>query len=124
MFDHVGLAVRDTGKALEFYRNKLGMEVVHQEEFGGMLVTFLDDGMFELLEPLEEGAVMDYLESRGEGVQHVAVEVDDLDIEVERLEGEGVRFVVGPERGAWGKRVAFVHPGDAFGVLLELCEYP
>lgn len=122
-FDHVGLAVQDTGEALEFYRDVLGLEVVHTEEFGGMRVTFLgESGEFELLEPLEDGAVMDYLERRGEGVQHVAVRVDDLNGEVERLEGD-VRFVVEPERGAWGKRVAFVHPRDACGVLLEFCEY-
>ncbi|MDY7081591.1 MAG: VOC family protein, partial [Halobacteria archaeon] len=96
-----------------------------QEEFDGMRVTFLDDGRFELLEPLDgESAVARHLEKRGEGMQHVAVRVDDIVSEMERLEDEGVRLLSDePRKGAKGKLIAFLHPGDTHGVLFELCEY-
>ncbi|MDY6780420.1 MAG: VOC family protein, partial [Halobacteria archaeon] len=99
------------------------------EVFDGMRVVFVapeTDGTgaeFELLEPLDGGAVADYIERRGEGVQHVAFEVDGIESELERLDDAGVRLIDDePRDGARGKRVAFVHPSETNGVLLELCE--
>ncbi|MDY6764954.1 MAG: methylmalonyl-CoA epimerase [Halobacteria archaeon] len=125
--DHVGIAVEDIDDALSFYRDILGLEVNHEEEFGGMRIVFLEAGKgeFELLEPLDdEGAVARFIEKRGEGIQHVAVEVDDVADELKRLRERGVTLIdEEPRPGAGGKRIAFVHPRDTNGVLLELCEY-
>ncbi|MDY6776320.1 methylmalonyl-CoA epimerase [Halorutilales archaeon Cl-col2-1] len=126
-FDHVGIAVEDADEALKTYRDVIGMEFDYEEEFGGMRVIFLEagEGEFELLEPLDDdGAVARHLEKRGEGIQHVAVKVDSIEDELERLEDLGIRLIDDePRPGAGGKQVAFLHPGDTHGVLLELCEY-
>lgn len=126
-FDHVGIAVEDADEALKTYRDIIGMEFDYEEEFNGMRVIFLEagEGEFELLEPLDDdGAVARHLEKRGEGIQHVAVKVDSIEDQLERLEELGIRLIDDePRPGAGGKQVAFLHPGDTHGVLLELCEY-
>jgi methylmalonyl-CoA epimerase len=80
--------------------------------------------MVELLSPTREGTgVARYLQSRGEGLHHVAYEVQDVAAELERLRGEGVRLVdEAPRVGLGGRRVAFVHPDAAHGALTELVE--
>lgn len=125
--DHVGVATDDTDAALALYRDALGMPVVHEEEFDGMRVTFCgDDAGVELLEPLpgDDGAIAGFLEREGPGIHHLAVEVPDVAAGIEALRDAGYDPIDdAPREGAWGKRVAFVHPGSTGGVLLELCAH-
>jgi methylmalonyl-CoA/ethylmalonyl-CoA epimerase len=130
VFDHVGIATDDTDAALALYRDALGMPVVHEEEFDGMRVTFCgDDAGVELLEPLPaegggDGAIAAYLEREGPGIHHLAVEVDDVAAALDALRDAGYDPIDdAPRDGAWGKRVAFVHPASTGGVLLELCAH-
>jgi methylmalonyl-CoA/ethylmalonyl-CoA epimerase len=125
--DHAGIATADADKLAALYRDLFGCEVAHREEFDGMAVVFLDFGNchFELLEPLEdEGAIASYLESNGPGIHHLAVETDDIeaalatarDLDIELIDDE-------PRPGAWGHDVAFLHPRDTGGVLLEFVQH-
>ena len=125
---HLGVAVRSIDAALELYRDALGLEVAHEEVVAAekVKVAMLPAGgpRIELLEPTEAGSVLGrYLEKHGEGLHHVALEVDDLDAVVRALLGRGARLVdPQPRIGAEGYRYVFVHPASAGGVLLELVE--
>lgn len=126
---HLGIAVRDLEGTLARYR-ALGLvptsvEAVPTES---VRVAFLDAGgvRLELLEPLgPEGAVHRFLERRGEGLHHLAFEVEDIVAEMARLGKEGFQLVdERPRPGAHGRSVAFVHPKSLHGVLLELVQEP
>lgn len=126
-FDHLGVATDDTDAAIALYRDALGMPVVHEETFEGMRVTFCgDDATVELLEPLQgsDGAIAAFLDREGPGIHHLAVAVDDVAAALDALGAAGVDLIdEAPRDGAWGKDVAFVHPGSTGGVLLELCAH-
>ena len=126
--DHIGIAVNDIEASLEFYRDILGLrledtEVVEEQK---VKVAFLPigEGEFELLESTEEGGpIAKYIEKKGEGIQHIAVRVDNIEEALAELKGKGVRLIdEEPRKGAGGARIAFLHPKAAGGVLLELCE--
>lgn len=124
--DHLGIAVPDLGAATAAYE-ALGFRVERRAEVATERVraVFLPVGEshLELLEPTEPGStVARFLERRG-GLHHLCVEVDDLDAALEELKARGVRLIDEQARvGAEGCRVAFVHPGAAAGVLIELKE--
>lgn len=126
--DHLGVAVRSLDAALEFYRDGLGLEVRHRGvvEHEQVEVAMLPagDSRIELLEPTAPTcAIARFLEKRGEGLHHVAMEVDDLEAAVERLKAQGRRLVTEAiQVGAEGYRYVFVHPASTGGVLLELIE--
>jgi methylmalonyl-CoA epimerase len=126
--DHLGVAVRSIDAALELYRDGLGLAVRHRGavEHEGVEVAMLPagDARIELLEPVsQESVVARFLERRGEGLHHIAMEVDDLEAAVERLKAQGRRLVTDSvQTGAEGYRYVFVHPASAGGVLLELIE--
>ncbi|RQG98161.1 methylmalonyl-CoA epimerase [Natrarchaeobius oligotrophus] len=125
-FDHAGIATTDARELAELYGDLFGLETVHEEEFDGMLLVFLDcgDGYVELLEPLEDGPIAQYLERRGQGIHHLAFATDDADRALERVRNRGVRTIDDePRPGAWGHSVAFVHPADTGGVLFEFVEH-
>ncbi|RQG97739.1 methylmalonyl-CoA epimerase [Natrarchaeobius chitinivorans] len=125
-FDHAGIATEDAGELAERYERLFGLEVVHEEAFDGMRIVFLDcgNGYFELLEPLEDGTISRYLADAGPGVHHLALATDDIDAALERARDEGVSLVdEEPRPGAWGHSVAFLHPRDTGGVLLEFVEH-
>ena len=125
--DHVGVAVRDLESALRPYE-AIGVrpEAVETVEAEGVKVAFLrvGDAHVELLEPLRaEGAVARFLEKRGEGMHHLAVEVDDIIAAIARAKAAGLAVIDDePRRGARGRLVAFVHPRSFGGVLLEFVE--
>lgn len=125
---HLGVAVRSISDALAFYRDALGMEVAHETavETEKVKAAMLPagDARIELLEPTEQDSVIGrFLAKRGEGLHHVAVEVEDLDAAVARLRRQGARLIdPEPRVGAEGYRYVFVHPASAGGVLLELVE--
>jgi methylmalonyl-CoA/ethylmalonyl-CoA epimerase len=126
--DHVGVAVDDMDAALALYRDSLGLALSHRERVDdqGVDAALLDvgDGHVELLAPLgPETPVGKYLERRGPGLHHVAYAVEDIDAELERLRGAGLRLIdERPRTGIRNSRVAFVHPGAVGGVLTELVE--
>ncbi|NBJ70220.1 MULTISPECIES: methylmalonyl-CoA epimerase [Clostridia] len=125
---HIGIAVRSIGEVLPFYKEVLGLQVVRQEimEEEGVLVAFLPIGecFLELMEPLDEHSpVFNYIEKHGGGIHHVAIEVDQLHHHIKIWERSNVPLLNNyPKKGAWGKRVAFIHPVAAHGVLFEFCE--
>jgi methylmalonyl-CoA/ethylmalonyl-CoA epimerase len=126
--DHVGVAVEDMDGALALYRDTLGMPLAHREtvEEQGVEAALLDvgDAHVELLSPLgPETAVGKYLAKRGPGIHHVAYAVSDIEAELERLRGAGLRLIdETPRVGIRNSRVAFVHPAAVGGVLTEIVQ--
>ena len=126
--DHIGIAVKSIEERLQFYESALGLhlEGVETVEDQKVKTAFLPcgDSELELLESTaDDGAVAKFIEKNGEGIQHIALRVDDLDKALEELREKGVRLIdETPRIGAGGARIAFVHPKATGGVLLELCE--
>ncbi len=125
-FDHAGIATDDARSLAELYADLFGLEIAHEEEFDGLKVMFLDcgSGYFELLEPLEEGTIARYLENQGSGIHHLALETDDIEGALEIAREHGVALIdEEPRPGAWDHSVAFLHPSDTGGILIELVEH-
>ena len=126
--DHVGIAVKNLDEMVKFYEETLGLKAKGTETVDEQKVTvaFLPcgDSELELLESTtEDGPIAKFIEKNGEGIQHVAIRVDDIDAALAELEEKGVRMIdKTPRYGAGGARIAFVHPKASHGVLLELCE--
>ena len=126
--DHIGVAVKDLRKALEFWENALGISCVGVEEVAEQKVrtAFLPvkDTEIELLEPTaDDSPVAKFIEKRGEGIHHIALRVENLEEALEELKARGVQLIdEKPRYGAGGARIAFVHPKATGGVLLELSE--
>jgi len=125
--DHIGIAVKDLEKALEFYE-ALGMkaegtEVVEEQK---VKVAFLPtgDSEIELLESTsEDGPIARHIEKKGEGIQHLALRVENIEEAIADLMEKGVRMIdQKPRYGAGGAKIAFVHPKSTNGILLELTE--
>jgi methylmalonyl-CoA/ethylmalonyl-CoA epimerase len=129
--DHVGVAVKNLDEAIAFYRDALGfkLESVDVLTERKVRVAFFSTGgetNIELLEPIgSDSPVAKFLENRGEGIQHVAVRVKDIEAVLTELKQKGVTLVDDkPKAGAEGAKIAFVHPKSTKGVLLELVEKP
>ena len=126
--DHVGIAVDDLEAAVELYRRTLGVEPAHRERVedqGVEEVLFaVGTSFIQLLGALGgDTPVGRFLATRGPGVHHVAYRVDDVAEALTRLRGEGVRLVdEAPRPGSRGTLIAFVHPKDMGGVLVELVQ--
>jgi methylmalonyl-CoA/ethylmalonyl-CoA epimerase len=126
-FDHVGVATDDAADLADLFDGLLDAPIAHEETFDGMEVVFLEldgGGYFELLEPTAGGAIADYLDREGPGIHHVALATDDVEEALDRARGLGVDLVdEEPRPGAWGHRVAFLHPRSTGGVLVEFVEH-
>ena len=124
---HIGIAVRDLGSILQFYRDVLGMPEVPLEDADGARIVGLAAGgsLVELLEGADpDSPIAKFVEKRGPGIHHVCFAVDDLDGILERCRTAGIRLIdERPRIGAEGKRIAFLHPSSTGGVLVELSEY-
>lgn len=126
--DHIGIAVKDLEKAVKTYEKLLSGECYKREVVEDQKVetAFFQTGesKVELLGATDpESVIAKYVAKQGEGMHHVAFEVDDIHAELDRLRKEGVRVLSDePSRGADNKLVAFVHPKDNHGVLVELCQ--
>jgi methylmalonyl-CoA/ethylmalonyl-CoA epimerase len=127
---HLGFAVEDIEAASRFYRENFGVEPTEPEvvEEQGIIATMfrVGESMIELVQPTRpDSPIGRFLLRRGEGVHHVAYQVDDLEAALKELEKNGVELIdEEPKVGVGGTRVAFVHPKSAFGVLTELVELP
>ncbi len=125
-FEHAGIAT-DNAEGLAFlYEDLFGCEIVHEERFEGLKLLFLelDNGYFELLEPVEESPIGEYLEENGPGIHHVALRTDDIGEALGRAREVGVELIdETPRRGAWGHEVAFLHPKSTGGALIEFVQH-
>lgn len=128
--NHLGIATRSIEEALTFWVNGLGLKNVHTEvvEDQKVRVAMLPVGesRIELLEPMsDDSPISKFLEKRGGGIHHVAVEVDDIRAALADMRSKGTRLIdEEPRNGAQGCLVAFVHPAASNGVLLELVQLP
>lgn len=125
--DHLGIAVNDLQESLKFYQDTLGLALKGIEEVSQQKVRVamlpISESKIELLEPTDpESPIAKFLEKRGPGIHHIALEVDDVEAEYVRMKASGVRFIGEPSLGAGGSKIIFVHPKSTNGVLLELCE--
>jgi len=126
--DHIGIAVKDLEQSKKFYTELLGMTAMGEEtvEQQKVKVCFIPcgDSEVELLESTSpEGPIAKYIEKNGEGIQHVALRVDNIENALADLKAKGVRLIDEvPRYGAGGASIAFVHPKATGGILLELSE--
>jgi methylmalonyl-CoA/ethylmalonyl-CoA epimerase len=126
--EHIGIAVKNLSQANSLYEKLLGVAPYKQEEVEteGVKTSFFKVGVtkIELLESTRvDGPIGKFVDKRGEGLHHVAFEVADIRAEMARLKQEGFTLLnEEPKKGADNKLVCFVHPRDANGVLVELCQ--
>ncbi len=125
--DHVGIAVNDIDAALQFFGDVFQTPPAAVEELAdqGVRATLIQVGetRLELLEPLSpESAVGRFIERRGEGLHHLALNVDDIEGKLAILAGRGIQLVDEKPREGLSGSIAFIHPRSVFGVLTELVE--
>ena len=126
--DHLGIAVKSIDGGKNFWTDALGLRLEGTETVAEQKVTtaFLPVGEseVELLESTApDGPIAKYLEKKGEGIQHIAFRVENIDAALAELKAKGIQLIdEKPRHGAGGARIAFIHPKAASGVLVELCE--
>lgn len=126
--EHIGIAVKDLQKSNELFSKLLGNEhyKVESVESEGVQTSFfmVGDTKVELLEASQEtSAIARFIDKKGEGIHHIALEVDDIDAEMSRLKSEGFELINAQSKdGADNKRICFLHPRSTNGVLVELCQ--
>jgi len=127
---HIGIAVTSIDAALPFYTEQLGLSLLGREtvESEQVQIAFLAIGetRIELLEPIEPSSpIAKFIEKRGEGIHHIALDVNDIEERLAQLKANGVAVLNDtPKIGAHQAQIAFLHPKAAHGVLYELCQYP
>jgi methylmalonyl-CoA/ethylmalonyl-CoA epimerase len=128
-FDHAGVATDDAAGTAALFGDLLDAENVHEEtdEGRGMRFVFLDlgNGYVEVIEPLDDtSTIADYVDENGSGLHHVAFATDDASAALDRARDMGVKTLDDePRPGAWGHDIAFLHPRDTAGVLVEFVEH-
>jgi len=126
--DHIGIAVKSIDEGKRFYTDILGLAMVKTEVIEEQKVKTgflpISDSELELLESTApDSPVAKYIESRGEGIQHIAFRVENIEEALKELKEKGVRLIdQEPRKGAGRARIAFIHPKETHGVLVELCE--
>ena len=126
--EHIGIAVKDLKKSEELFEKLLGEKPYKTEKVKseGVTTSFfkVEDQKVELLHATsEESPISKFIEKRKEGIHHLALHVDSIKNEVERLKGLGFEFIsTTPKKGADNKMIVFLHPKTTNGVLVELCE--
>jgi len=128
--DHIAIAVKDLDQAAKFYQNTLGLDLsgveVVAEQKTKVGFFKIGESNIELVQPAESGSPLDkFLETRGPGIHHICLEVDDIEAEIKSLLDKGVVMIDQKSRlGAHHSKVAFIHPKSSNGVLIELVELP
>lgn len=126
ILDHVGIAVKDLEEALAFYTGALGLDLEPAETIPSQRVRAhfvpAGEGFLELLEATDEHSpIARFVDRRGPGLHHLCLRVEDLGAVLADLKARGVRLIdETPRPGAQGSLVAFVHPSESHGVLVEL----
>jgi methylmalonyl-CoA epimerase len=125
---HIGVAVENLDEAMKLYSESLGLEIEGTEEVKEqkVKVAFIPVGesRIELIESTDpNGLIAKFIKSRGEGIHHIALEVDHIEDALQKLKEKGVQLIdEKPRIGAHKMKIAFLHPRSTKGVLLELCE--
>lgn len=123
---HLGVVVKDLDNALKLFTDALPLEMTHTEDYQGMKIGFIPvgDSSVELLQDISgSSAIKKYLDSKGEGIHHIALEVDDINEAVKELKEKGIRLIdEEPREGAHGMNIAFIHPKETHGILMELVQ--
>ena len=127
--DHIAIAVNDVEESSKVYQQALGIDSVEFEtvESEGVKVAIihLENGRIELMQPTNDTSpIKKFLDKKGQGLHHVALDVDNIEGEVERMEGCGIQFLGKVRPGSAGTKVTFIHPKSLHGVLAELCSHP
>ena len=127
--DHIAIAVNDVEESAKVYQKALGIDAIEFEtvESEGVKVAIIpmENGRIELMQPTKDDSpIKKFLDKKGPGLHHMALETDDIDGEVERMEGCGVQFLGKVRPGSAGTKVTFIHPKSLEGVLAELCSHP
>ena len=126
--DHIGIAVNSIETGKRFWKDILGLDFEGSETVEEQKVTTaffpVGDSEVELLESIDpDGPIARYLEKKGEGIQHVAFCVDNVEASLKELKEKGIRLIdEKPRKGARDAKIAFLHPKSTNGVLVELCE--
>jgi methylmalonyl-CoA/ethylmalonyl-CoA epimerase len=126
--EHIGIAVKDINNSNQLFKKLFGAEHYKTEtvESEGVSTSFfmLGETKIELLEAkTETSAIAKFIEKKGEGIHHIAYDVDDIYLEMERLKSEGFEVLnAEPKKGADNKLIFFLHPKSTNGVLVELCQ--
>ena len=126
--DHLGIAVNSIDEGKNFWSHVLGLEFAGKETVETQKVTTaffpVGESEVELLESTtDDGPVAKYIEKKGQGIQHVAFRVEDIEAALQELKDKGIRLIdETPRIGAGGAKIAFLHPKATAGVLVELCQ--
>ena len=126
--EHLGIAVKDIEASLKIYEALLNTSCYKKEsvESEGVLTAFLEIGetKIELLQATnEDSPIAKFIAKKGQGIHHIAFDVEDIDSEINRLESEGFELInKTPKDGADNKIIAFLHPRSTDGILVELCQ--
>lgn len=126
--EHIGIAVKSLGASVPLFEKLLNTDCYKTEDVASEAVStaFLKTGdtKIELVQSLApDGVIARFIEKKGEGIHHIAFEVEDILKEMQRLKNEGFTLISdGPKQGADNKLVCFLHPKGTNGVLVELCQ--
>lgn len=126
--DHIGIAVFDIDEALKFFSDTLGLKCEHVEEVmeQNVKIAFIPAGdvNLELVQATSsDSAISKFIENKGEGIQHIALKVDNIEAALKQLKEKNIELIDPiPRKGAYGSKIAFLHPKSTHGVLLELVE--
>jgi methylmalonyl-CoA/ethylmalonyl-CoA epimerase len=126
--DHIGIAVGSIEQAGKFYTDIMGLKIEQVENVADQKVNVaflpITDSEVELLESTDpDGPVAKYINARGEGVQHIAFRVENIEEALGEMKEKGIRLIdQEPRKGAGGAKIAFIHPKETNGVLVEICE--
>ena len=127
--DHIAIAVNDVEASAKVYQKALGIDEIEFEtvDSEGVKIAIIpmENGRIELMQPTNnDSPIKKFLEKKGPGLHHMALETDNIEGEVERMEGCGVQFLGKVRPGSAGTKVTFIHPKSLEGVLAELCSHP
>ncbi len=128
--NHIAIAVNNLEEAAKFYQTVMGLTLSGVEVVSAQKTKVgffkIGESNIELVQPAEpDSPLVKFLETKGQGIHHICLEVDDVEAEVKSfLEKGATRVDQKPRPGAHNTKVAFVHPKSSGGVLIELCEYP
>ena len=127
--DHIAIAVNNVEESAKVYQKALGIDEIEFEtiESEGVKVAIIpmENGRIELMQPTKDDSpIKKFLDKKGPGLHHMALETDNIEGEVERMEGCGVQFLGKVRPGSAGTKVTFIHAKSLEGVLAELCSHP
>ncbi|MBI4620838.1 MAG: methylmalonyl-CoA epimerase [Desulfobacterales bacterium] len=125
--NHVGVAVKDLDKAVSLFENAFGAKVIFRKVFEDQklesAMVSMGENRFELSQTIDPDGVMGkFIESRGEGIHHVSLQVEDMEKAIAHFENQGLKVVGKGTVGSGGNKICFLHPKDIFGVLIEIIE--